>query len=95
LHGQIIIPLAIILYFFIFSTWRPEPVPCNADEHRCPGDGTCIPVTKVCNFRTDCPLDNSDEADCPQIYTFEVRAVNVITALVKRLVLRVITRNLA
>jgi hypothetical protein len=47
-------------------------VPCNADEHRCPGDGTCIPVTKVCNFRTDCPLDNSDEADCPQIYTFEV-----------------------
>jgi hypothetical protein len=30
-------------------------------------------MTKVCNFRTDCPQDNSDEADCPQIYTFEVR----------------------
>jgi hypothetical protein len=58
---------------FYFFTCRPEPVPCNADEHLCPGDGTCIPVTKVCNFRTDCPLDNSDEADCPQIYTFEVR----------------------
>lgn len=50
---------------------RPEPVQCSAEEHRCTGDGTCIPAAKVCNFRYDCPADNSDEAACPDIYSFE------------------------
>jgi hypothetical protein len=50
---------------------RPEPEPCNSEEHTCPADGTCIPLFDVCNFRNDCPVDNSDEAGCPPIYTFD------------------------
>jgi hypothetical protein len=46
-------------------------VECTAEEHRCTADDTCIPLTKVCNFRYDCPTDSSDEEGCPFIYTFE------------------------
>ena len=51
--------------------FRPDPVQCSAEEHRCTGDGSCIPATLVCNFRPDCPADNSDEDNCPGIFTFE------------------------
>ena len=36
------------------------------------GDGSCIPLDKVCNFHVDCPYpDTSDEAACPDLYDFE------------------------
>ena len=47
----------------------PASNPCGSSQFSC-GDGTCIPLSKVCNFQSDC-TDNSDENQCPQTCNFE------------------------
>lgn len=47
----------------------PAPNTCGESQFAC-GDGTCISLSKVCNFQTDCK-DNSDENQCPQTCNFE------------------------
>ena len=47
----------------------PTPTPCM-DQFTC-GDGSCIPLSKVCNFHKDCPNDSKDEEGCPDTFTFE------------------------
>ncbi|XP_070571264.1 tolloid-like protein 1 [Ptychodera flava] len=37
-------------------------IPCNIDEYKC-NDGTCIPVSNVCNLHQDCSY-REDERDC-------------------------------
>lgn len=37
--------------------------PCPAGELRCPRDGTCIPLTWLCDGHRDC-TDGDDELDC-------------------------------
>ncbi|XP_061173555.1 MAM and LDL-receptor class A domain-containing protein 2-like [Saccostrea echinata] len=47
----------------------PSPNTCGEGQFAC-GDSTCIPLSKVCNFQSDCK-DNSDENQCPQTCNFE------------------------
>ena len=45
------------------------PTPCK-DQFTC-GDGTCIPLSDICNFHKDCPNDSKDEEICPDTFSFE------------------------
>lgn len=47
----------------------PTPTPCQ-DQFTC-GDGSCIPLSQVCNFHKDCPNDSKDEEVCPDTFSFE------------------------
>ncbi|XP_040289986.1 MAM and LDL-receptor class A domain-containing protein 1 [Bufo bufo] len=66
------------LYRGTLPTWSPIPLEtptkatlpvhyCSEDEHVCRSTGHCIPVTKRCDFREDCP-DGSDEHNCVSEY---------------------------
>lgn len=37
---------------------------CGEDKFTCSTFGTCIPMSKRCNGRVDCPLDDFDEENC-------------------------------
>ncbi|XP_070566222.1 MAM and LDL-receptor class A domain-containing protein 1-like [Ptychodera flava] len=46
----------------------PPPPTC---EFQCnDGEGTCLPISKVCDFNKDCP-NNADEVNCGYACTFE------------------------
>nr|XP_054757007.1 MAM and LDL-receptor class A domain-containing protein 1-like [Lytechinus pictus] len=48
----------------------PSSAPhCNTGERAC-DDGSCIAITKFCDFKFDCD-DDSDEKECPSVCTFE------------------------
>ncbi|XP_030849653.1 MAM and LDL-receptor class A domain-containing protein 2 [Strongylocentrotus purpuratus] len=42
---------------------------CNTGERAC-DDGSCLAITKFCDFRFDCD-DGSDEKECPTVCSFE------------------------